>query len=89
MLGKELRAKTLKGFPFIKEMGLLSTAVSTVTKIQSSNEEGKFTSASSKIIENYRDVFEGLGKLNTVHKIRLKPNAAQYACAPRSVPCAI
>ena len=69
-------------------MGLLSTAVSTVTKIQSSN-EGKFGSASSKIVEDYHDVFEGLGKLNTVHKIRLKPNAVPYACAPRSVPYAI
>jgi len=52
---------------------------------------GQSKSAASKcnLVEEYADVFQGFGKLNTSYSITLKPDAVPFVCPPRSVPHAL
>lgn len=86
VLGEDLKARTLIGLPTINQLGLIN-AVSVVSKVnaaaQPENNTGKH------MLNEFSDVFTGFGKLNTVHKIRLKPNTIPAVCPPRSVPHAL
>ena len=86
VLGEEMKARTLIGLPSIKQLGLLDGmgSISHVSSKQSGDDTGK-----CPIVEEFKDVFTGLGKLETEYKIVIKPDAKPTMCAPRSVPYAL
>lgn len=52
-------------------------------------DENKKPETPQKILEEFKDVFTGTGRLNRTVKIKLKPNSIPKVSAPRKVPLAL
>jgi len=66
----------LLGLPTIKELGLIG--IDQVEQVD--------TDSSKLIVEEFKDVFEGFGKLDIEHHITLRPEAKPVVCNVRPVP---